>query len=48
VFVRLQLLIRDREKNSDESRQQSTYRGRVEIGGVYLPSQLERSPQLCT
>jgi hypothetical protein len=27
---------------------QSTYRGRVEIGGVYLPSQLERTPQLCT
>ncbi len=25
---------------------QSTYRGRVEIGGVYLPSQ--RIPQLCT
>ncbi len=25
---------------------QSTYRGRVDIGGVYLPSQLERTPQL--
>ncbi len=27
---------------------QSTHRGRVEIGGVYLPSQLERTSQLCT
>ncbi len=27
---------------------QSTYRGRVEMGGMYLPSQLERIPQLCT
>jgi hypothetical protein len=27
---------------------QSTYRGRVEIVGVYLPSQLERTPQLCS
>jgi hypothetical protein len=27
---------------------QSIYRGRVEIGGVYLPSQLEHTPQLCT
>jgi hypothetical protein len=28
--------------------EQSTYKGRVEIGGVYLPSQsqLERTPQL--
>jgi hypothetical protein len=26
----------------------STYRGRGEIGGVYLPSQLERTLQLCT
>ncbi len=24
-----------------------TYRGRGEIGGVYLPAQLERTPQLC-
>jgi hypothetical protein len=24
-----------------------TCRGRVEIGGVYLPSQMERTPQLC-
>ena len=24
------------------------YRGRVEIGGVYLSSQLECTPQLCT
>jgi len=23
------------------------FRGRVEIGGVYLPSQQERTPQLC-
>ncbi len=27
---------------------QSKHRGRVEIGGVYLPSQMERTPQLCT
>jgi hypothetical protein len=27
---------------------QSKYRVRVEIGGVYLPSQLERTPQLFT
>jgi hypothetical protein len=27
---------------------QSIYKGRVDIGGVYLPSQLERTPQLCT
>ncbi len=26
---------------------QSTYRGRGEIGGVYLSSQLEHKPQLC-
>jgi hypothetical protein len=26
---------------------QSTYRGRGEIGGVYMPSQLEFTPQLC-
>jgi hypothetical protein len=25
---------------------QRTYRGRVDIGGVYLASQLERTPQL--
>jgi hypothetical protein len=31
----------------DESEPQSTYRGRVAIGGVYLPSQLERTLQLC-
>ncbi len=41
VFVRLLLLIRDRKNTAIESRQQSTYRGRVEIGGVYLPSQLD-------
>jgi hypothetical protein len=29
-------------------RTQSTYRGRVEIGGEYLPSQLECAPQFCT
>jgi hypothetical protein len=27
---------------------QSTYRGRGEEGGVHLPSQLERTLQLCT
>ncbi len=27
---------------------QSTYRGRIEIGGVYLPFQLERTLKLCT
>jgi hypothetical protein len=27
---------------------QSTYRGSVEIEGVYLPSQLERTILLCT
>ncbi len=27
---------------------QSTYRGRGEIGGMYLPSQLERTQQLCS
>jgi hypothetical protein len=27
--------------------EQSTYRGVGEIVGVYLPSQLERPPQLC-
>jgi hypothetical protein len=27
---------------------QSAYRGRVEKGGVYQPSQLERTLQLCT
>jgi hypothetical protein len=27
---------------------QSAYRDRVEIGGVYLPSQLEHTPQLST
>ncbi len=27
---------------------QSTYRGRGEIGGVYLPSQLKSTPQLCS
>ncbi len=27
---------------------QSTNRGRVETGGVYLPAQLERTPQHCT
>ncbi len=26
---------------------QSTYRGRGEIGGVYMPSQLERTPHFC-
>jgi hypothetical protein len=30
------------------SKPQSTYRGRGEIGGVYGPSQLERTVQLCT
>ncbi len=30
------------------SQTQSTYRGRVQIGGVYLTSQLEHTPQLCT
>jgi hypothetical protein len=34
-------------KNLD-SAAQSTHRGRVEIGEVYLPSQLERTQQLCT
>jgi hypothetical protein len=29
-----------------QSHPQSTYRGRGEIGGVYQPSQLERTPQL--
>jgi hypothetical protein len=29
---------------SDELNAQSTYRGRGEIGGVFLPSQLERTP----
>ncbi len=31
-----------------KSPSQSAYRGRVAIGGVYLPSKLERTPQLCT
>jgi hypothetical protein len=30
------------------ARKGSTYWGRVEIGGTYLPSQLERTPQLCS
>ncbi len=30
------------------SQPQSTYRGRVDIGGMCLLSQLERTPQLCT
>ncbi len=30
------------------SQTQSTYRGRVQIGGVYLTSHLEHTPQLCT
>ncbi len=29
-------------------RPKSTFWGRVEIGEVYLPSQLERTPQLCS
>jgi hypothetical protein len=33
---------------SDELYAQSTYRGRGEIGGVFLPSQLERTPLLCS
>ncbi len=32
----------------DKRRTTSTYRGRIEIGGVYLPSQLEHTPQLWT
>ncbi len=36
------------DKGSSWCHSQSTYRDRVEIGGVYLHSQLERSPQLCT
>ncbi len=27
---------------------QSTFKGRGEIGGEYLPSKLERTPQLCS
>ncbi len=27
---------------------ESTYRGKVEIGGVYLPYQVERTPQRYT
>jgi hypothetical protein len=30
-----------------QSSPQTTYWSRVEIGGVYLPSQLERTLQLC-
>ncbi len=37
-----------RTLNSLDRKPQSTYRGRDEIGEAYLPSQLERTLQLCT
>ncbi len=36
------------QRYSDSVRAQSTCRGRAEIGGVYLPSQMDRTPQLLT
>jgi len=40
---------KDFHRETDTQRKlQSTYRGGVEIWGVYIPSQLNSTPQLCT
>jgi hypothetical protein len=46
LFKFLMLAVTNRKLEQPQST--GTYINRVEIGEVYLPSQLERKPQLCT